>query len=220
MSEEESLLKADDSDTDYTIDPIENNDKSIAYGLYTKIESYQSHYNIVKTKYKLLGSTWLLATFIGIGYLLAGKEMGLPISELSAISLLCLLSSAGLSLIYFLDISVYHRLLEALYRGALELENKNPFLARTNNSMKPILFKGNAGPEVLDGLFYAYFIFILLLISDIAFFTQYNSKNPLLITILSIIFLVVSVSISLFVVLKARESGFLRLFKSHKNKIK
>lgn len=218
MNEDEFYINTNDPDSDYTIDPIENNDQSIAYGLYSKIESYQSHYNAVKTKYKVLGLTWILATFAGIGYLLAGKEVGLPISKLIAISLLCLVSSSGLLLIYFLDISIYHRLLEALYRGALELENKNPFLAKTNHTMKPLLFKHNTGPEVLDALFYVYFIFTLLIIGNATFYMQYSSKNLLLTSILACIFFIFNILISIFLILRARESGFLRLFKFRRHK--
>ena len=88
MSDYDVYEPENDPDSDYIIDSIENNEKSIAYGLYCKIRSYHYHYNSVKLKYKLLSSTWFLATFVAFGYLVSGKEAALLVSRFLGVTIL------------------------------------------------------------------------------------------------------------------------------------
>jgi len=99
-------------------------EESINYGLYSKLNSYEYHYNSIKVRYKLLSLTWLIAAFIGYGYLISGEEVGLPFSSFAGIAILSLLASVGIGLLCFLDIGIYHRFIEAIYNEHIRLEKK------------------------------------------------------------------------------------------------
>lgn len=176
FKEVESTTK--DPDTDYVPDEIKDLTESLVYGLYTKLRNYQYHYNLIKVKYKVLSFSWLFATFIGFGYLFSGKEGALPfgLNYLVVVSLLSVLASVGLLLLCFLDVAVYHRLIEVIFRGCLYLENKHSYLMQTHHMMAKFLNKGRVvTPVFYDGLFYIGFTTILLIIADTCLMTHFVS---------------------------------------------
>jgi len=77
----------------------------------------------------LLASTWLLASFTGIGFVIT-KLNGDPSEAL----ILCLISaggSVGILIIWALDILGYHRLLAANFIEGLRIEIENQHLPQT-----------------------------------------------------------------------------------------
>ena len=91
----------------------------------TEVGLYERHFNEIQSKYRALASTWLLATFAGIGFVLSQESLDLPLSRLVAAGLLALAGAVGVALLWNLDLHVYHRLLEAVWVAALELEVRN-----------------------------------------------------------------------------------------------
>jgi len=76
----------------------------------TLITETENHFNNLCFKIRTLASTWLLATFVGIGFLLEKtivKE--LPVDDL--LILLCWAGSVGILVLWILDLQVYQKLL-------------------------------------------------------------------------------------------------------------
>lgn len=183
------------ADPDTDINPIELSceEDELIYGIYVKLRNYQYHYNLIKVKYKVLSFTWLAATGIGFGYLFLGQETSLPfgINYLIISAVLAILCSIGLLLLCFLDVAVYHRMIEVIFGGCLALERKYPFLLSTHHTMHKLLNRGKfSNPVFYDGLFYLGFVTILLLGADtlLAFhFALSNQDNMLQILVLWLI---------------------------------
>lgn len=170
------------SDPDTDINPIELTDgnQDLVYGIYTKLRNYQYHYNLIKVKYKVLSFTWLGATGVGFAYLFLGKETSLPfgINYLIVSALLAVFCSVGLLLLCFLDVAVYHRMIEVIFGGCIKLEKKYPFLLNTHQTMHKLLNRGRfSNPVFYDGLFYLGFVTILLIGADTCITLHYLSIN-------------------------------------------
>lgn len=163
MSDIEDLEGADEPDTDLVVETISSDRSSLAYGIYTKLRVYLYHYNALKMKYKIITSTWLFATFIGFGYIVSGEAM-LPLSNLLSGAFLCWLASIGICLLWFMDVGVYHQLLEAVFVEALEMEKKFPHLLHSScQNMVSLLGTNKRDPVLYDSLYYAVSSLIIFL---------------------------------------------------------
>ncbi len=167
MDEHEELSGITDPDSDYIVDPITNEDESILYGIYSKIEAYRFYLNDVQFKYKKLASTWLFATFLGIGYILSGYEADIPLHPLLCISFVSIFSSIGLVLLWFLDVGIYQRIIDVLFGENLKLENKYNFLGNSTRFITE-LFDHVDEPCVHHENFYSLFLIVLLSIIGIS----------------------------------------------------
>ena len=67
------------------------------------------HFNQIQHQYRFLASSWLLAFFAALGYVYAAASS--PIDKNIIFFFLSLVSAIGLTLIWMLDIKVYHQLL-------------------------------------------------------------------------------------------------------------
>jgi hypothetical protein len=161
FNESESFETDSDAETDYTPEAIHDTTKSLMYGIYTKLIAYENHYNNIQNKYKSLASTWMVATFIGIGYLLSGIEVSIPFNTYIAIMFLCLLSAEGILLLWFLDAGVYFRLIEAIFVETYFLEKKYPFLGEYHHNILKLHQEGT-DPLRFQGFYYFSFIVFLL----------------------------------------------------------
>lgn len=157
-----------DAESDYIIDPVSGNLKSIAFGLFNKMIGYEHHYNTIQNRYKTLAATWMLMTFLGIGYFLSGFEVGIPFNSLIGVMILCLLSSTGIFLLWYLDSGIYHKLLEAVFMETFSLEKKFLFLGKSHENMMNLIYQGKKIPVFFHGLFYSSFIVFLIIIAMIS----------------------------------------------------
>ncbi len=206
----------EDPESDYIIDPISSTKNSLIYALYTKLDLYLHHYNNIQNNCKKLAFTWIIATFIGISYILTGKEKGIPISPLLAVSLLCCLSSAGILLLGFLDTGIYQKMIRAIFLENKLLEEKNPFLGKAYHSMVKLLHK-KGDPIVPHASYYSTFIIILLVIAALTGSTYVYSINKVfsfLIILCVILFIIIFKFIHHKITLK---SGASHLIKNKKN---
>ncbi|MBS0605288.1 MAG: hypothetical protein JSS60_09695 [Verrucomicrobia bacterium] len=167
MLDDENYSNPDESEseTNYNIDNISADDENLAYGLYVKMNSYEHHFNFVQNRYKTLANTWMLMTFLAMGYLLSGVEVGIPFSTYIGVMILCLLSSTGIFLLWYLDLGIHHKLLEAVFKESLALEQKYPFLGQSHANMMHLIYQGKKVPTFIHGLFYSSFIVFLLVIA-------------------------------------------------------
>jgi hypothetical protein len=81
----------------------------------------ERHFNQLQATYRGIASTWLLATFGGLGFVFSGKT-AFPIDAILVGFGIALAGAAGIILLWILDLQVYHVLLEANYHTGLELE--------------------------------------------------------------------------------------------------
>lgn len=169
--------EADESETDVAVESISAKDKILAYGLYVKLQKYKSHYYTVKLRYKILASTWIIATFIGLGYLLSGYEIGLPTTNLTGVVGIGILSSIGLSLLYYLDIFIYHRILHTIFLEAMHYEKKYDFLPPMSLDNLHLFLKRSIRPVIFETAYYSFFILVFLLISDYTLYVQLTNNN-------------------------------------------
>lgn len=200
MDDKFDLEKEDDAETDYIIDPISGKEASVAYGLYKKMNLYQYHYNSVKVKYKILAVTWFFASFLGISYIVLGKEVLLPFNELLAIALLGFFSSIGIFLLCFFDVTVYHRLGESIFAACANFEARYPDLGKSHNNMAKLLVRGRVSPVIFDGIFYCSLTFVLLLLADICLFFYLIGINKTL-ALVAFLFVLFSILLLDFIIL-------------------
>lgn len=179
----------ENSKTDYIIDPINPSDDSIAFGLHSKLTSYENHYNIIQNKYKGLAVTWFLATFLAIGYVLSGFEENLPISMVLIISFLCMIAAIGIFLLWYIDSGIYFRMIEAIFNEIILIEDSFPVTGQSHHNM--IKLHGlEHEPERFQGIFYSYIIFSFLAIASSSFGLYLYIINKWLVMIVIAIFLV------------------------------
>jgi hypothetical protein len=214
MMDEDTEISGDDSTKDI-LEIITDNENAIAFGLDSKMRTYQIHYTVIKTRYKRLAFTWLIATFIGLGYFLRGAEVNIHLNNYVVITVLLLLSSVGILLLYFLDIGIYQRINEAIFVESLKLEKKYPFLGTTGNNVFKLLVEKKLHPIIYEGLLYAAFTSVLLLLANISF-SFFLKDYSLIAAIIS--FIIFSIFICFFEVCLISATSFsaiTTLFKHH-----
>ncbi len=86
-----------------------------------QISQHEMHFNDLQTQYRKLASTWLLAAFAACGYVLKSARE-LPFDEWYFVFGICMAASAGLSILWMMDLKVYQRLLGAFFAQGVYLE--------------------------------------------------------------------------------------------------
>jgi hypothetical protein len=150
------------SPTDHEIIEIKDDPESIAFGVYSTLLAYEDHYNSIQNKYKSLAITWMIAAFVGIGYVISGFEKALNINVFLIILFISLLTAQGIFLLWFLDAGVYHRLIESIWQEVYKIENKYPEMGQSHHLLIK-LHNDVIDPEKFHGIFYAYFVLCLLI---------------------------------------------------------
>lgn len=91
--------------------------------LVDQIGDKEEHFNQLQTDYRKLASTWLLAAFGACGYSLKSTA-DLPFDEWYFVFGICLAASAGLGILWLMDLKVYQTLLGAFFIQGVLLELK------------------------------------------------------------------------------------------------
>jgi hypothetical protein len=125
----------------------------------------ERHFDSLQGTYRTLASSWMLATFAGIGFTLVNAK-NIPFDWHLAASGVALLGAIGLSLLWMLDVLVYNRLLEAIFYTGILIEEAHPELAPFRRYT--VLITGHSGAILFVVVFYTVAVSVLLLIS--AFF--------------------------------------------------
>lgn len=122
---------------------------------------YERHFNQLESTYRTLASTWLLATFAGIGFAIVNGKI-IPFDWQLAAAFIAFLGAVGLIFVWMLDVLIYHRLLDAIFFTAREIERQHPGLPPFRRHMLRITRVGGAVQFVQ--LFYIAGVDTLLLI--------------------------------------------------------
>lgn len=99
------------------------------------ITEAEHHFNNLCFKIRALASTWLLATFAGVGFLLEKTiREGIPIDHL--LVLLCWVGSIGILVLWILDLQIYQKLLNAWFDAREPIEERNAHFPQMRELIK------------------------------------------------------------------------------------
>ncbi len=115
----------------------------LIYGVYSKLLNGGRYHGAFQTKYRILASSWLLATFVAIGFLLS-KDNLLPFSHLIAVTIICVIGILGLYLLWYEDTFVQELLLDINVVEALELEKRNSWIPQLHHRFLHLYKNTNA----------------------------------------------------------------------------
>jgi hypothetical protein len=131
----------------------------------------EEHFNGIKAKCRTLASTWLLAAFAAMGFLVS-ETISISIPVEVVILGLGLAAASGMLLLWVLDLLVYHRLLDAYFREAASLEQRYPELPQVRQRMMASMPKRQtttyqawfyigtiSAPLVFSGVLFSYWCF-------------------------------------------------------------
>ena len=93
----------------------------------------ERHFNTLQSVYRGVASSWLLATFGAVGYLMFDKDGHVVHTWLAPA--VCILGALGICLLWMLDLQIYHRLLVAAFEQGVALEVKFAWLPRMRSAM-------------------------------------------------------------------------------------
>lgn len=110
-------------------------DHLLNYAAFIQVIDSLQHYNRIQVTYRIFASTWLLATFFGIGYSLSSYEVNLPFNPLLIVALICLASAIGIFLIWYMDLIITERFIATIVYQGIDLENQNPWLPQILNNV-------------------------------------------------------------------------------------
>lgn len=108
-------------------------DRLLVYGAYLQVGSALQYSNRIQLRYKAITSTWLMATFIGSGYVLSSVEVNLPLHPFLVVPILCFASTFIILLIWYLDLIVQEKAIASAIFTGVELENEHDWLPQVYN---------------------------------------------------------------------------------------
>lgn len=170
--------------SDFEVDEISSDPETLAYGLYSILTTYKNHFQNLQNKFKALSVTWVLATFIGIGYIISGYEFNLKINVFLIIMFLSLLAAQGVFLLWFLDVGIYDKLIKSVWLEIYKLEEKFPLIGKSHHHMAKLLSYDKKSKNIY-GFFYIYFVtfFIFIAFICLGFYLYYIKPVLILLTL-------------------------------------
>src|SRR5262245_38062724 len=95
-----------------TLDRVDDKLFDRTWKLITEIGVQERHFNGLQSTYRNMASGWLLATFGGMGFALTQK---ITVDYELLLAAMAVAGSAGIVLLWTLDLMVYQRLLDACF---------------------------------------------------------------------------------------------------------
>jgi hypothetical protein len=180
-------------------------DDEFAWQKICDLRDSEEHFNGIKAKCRTLASTWLLAAFAAMGFMIS-EEISISIPVEVVILGLGLAAASGMLLLWVLDLLVYHRLLDAYFIEAVSLEQNYPQLPQVRQQMIASMPRGQttgyqvwfyigtiSAPLVFSGVLFSYWCFrfgvwagvlaavvMVSLILAIGYLVRRKSPNPAL----------------------------------------
>lgn len=143
----------------------------LAYGFYSQLKLHKEHFSTMQNRYRALTSTWLLASFAGIGFLLS-CYINLPFNVLIGVLILCLCGSFGITLIWVLDIVLYNKLWLMAVLELAKLEKEHSWLPKINTLT--LAARNNKKYQTYQTYFYIGIITVFVLISTFIFIYYFD----------------------------------------------
>ena len=174
----------------------------------TEIGSAERQFNSLQQTYRALASTWLLATFGAAGFViekLAGSAAGSVAGIVAAIGF-C--GGFGITLLWNLDLLVYHRLLDSFFSEGVRLERTYEWLPPFRLNMLAVHRNQGVLPKVV--WFYAGSAGVLLLLANAALFQGLTGASFWARVLTVTAGVIVSVAIIIFMVRRTTEQDVLQ----------
>jgi hypothetical protein len=138
--------------------------------IYSGIREYEQHFNQIQSNYRSLASTWLLATFAGIGFVWSvNYKNDNPFPSSLVVAGIAIAGSIGIFLLWNLDHNVYHGLLDAVFVEGIKLEKEYPWLPQVRNNMRDM----EAGGKTVDTNIFLFYFIPQIVLSAIAIWFIY-----------------------------------------------
>ncbi len=177
------------------IDMLECDDEKLTFGFYSQMRSHKDYCSNMQNRYRALASTWLLAAFAGMGFLISGNEgIQLPFNTLLGVIALSVFSGFGITLLWFLDVVLYQRLWDAVVVELAQLEKKHHWLPRVN--LNTLLIKESKRFPVYQSFFYIGINGIFVFISSLV--TMYYFSG----TLVSVCLITLVMSVVVYLIMK------------------
>jgi uncharacterized membrane protein YbaN (DUF454 family) len=142
--------------------------------VYNHIGDVEKHFNSLEMEYRKLASQWLLVSLGAIGFVLTKQEI-IPVDPWILVISICIAASAGIMILWLLDLKVYHELLNSAFSEALVLEQDYPeCLPPIRNNMLTTQIGSDVTRRVI--LFYFFSVGLLGLIANISIW-MYQPPN-------------------------------------------
>ena len=167
-------------------------------GFIKEIGEEERHFNNVSSTYKTMASTWLLAVFGGIGFILANAIE----PKLLLTAGIGLAGGIGIFLLWLMDMRVYQQLLVANFVEGLRMEKENSWLPQVRKNMIETQLSGSVTQNL------AWFYLLGIAIPLIVFL--YSIGNFLFISegiLYSLIFVVTGGILLLYILDKIRSAS-------------
>lgn len=136
--------------------------------LYKEVGLCERHFNELESKYRFQAGAWALSSVAAVGFVaLTPSNLGSGVDRDVICAIIAFLGAVGITLIWNLDVRVYHQLLDCHFIEGLNLEIKYRWLPRAR---RIVLAKyANGGSEytkikILQHLRYFYCGIVLFLI--------------------------------------------------------
>lgn len=108
---------------DRFLDRLDPDDFDRAWQIFCKLREIENQFNSLQTDYRKLASTWLLATFAAIGFVLSTKvDWGVDSHVVCA--LIGLAGGVGIWLLWSVDLMVYQQLRDAVFIWGVKIEER------------------------------------------------------------------------------------------------
>ncbi len=149
--------------------------KQLLWEYYQHLDAKLEYYGELQSKYRLLGSSWLLFGLGAIGYLAKDINTSAKVETLFLfIGIVGIITSFGLYIIYNQDILLYQKFLDAVFIEKRALECANTWLPQASNNVR-ILLKGKGVKILLQ--FYLLGFGLTSFIGSLGFILWFKEKN-------------------------------------------
>ncbi len=117
------------------------------------ITTAEHHFNNLCFNIRALASTWLLATFAGVGWILKDLPTSSPdssfvIDKVSLLIALCIAGSLGIFVLWILDIHIYQKMTNVWFDNRKKYEIDDSF-PRIRIGMKNLFITGRASELIM-----------------------------------------------------------------------
>lgn len=166
--------------------PLSENDV-LVYARYAKVAYNLQNSNDTQLTYKGAALTWIIATYIGIGYSTSSFEVALPFNSLLVVMSICVASLLGLGGIWYLDLIVEEKKIAKTVHNGLALEVNHLLLPRVyHNVVKMNYLLGYISKKSMFYLAWATILILTLCTASAVYFFQERYKFWWIIPILII----------------------------------
>lgn len=150
--------------------------KTLMFALHVHLNQFELHLDGIINKYKTISLFWILATYVGIGFVFSVDDKTIGMNPFITIALICLFGIIGISSLWYIDIHTLHKFWGAFFVEGIKMENKYKFLLKIGSSSLSL----NTINSRIRGHEDSYiFANLLLLISAGIALTLYTQSNIL-----------------------------------------